>query len=123
MSLLGRLSSIIPSSGETERRTGSDASPGTGLSDQREPDSVLLIYNDPGAPSATDEPGWTVRVWRGSELQWSVALGAHGVGLLAEARVAKPAAARVLLDRGVRVEDWSEDVVGTLTVHRAVLGT
>ena len=111
MSLLGRLSSIIPAPGESELRAGSDASPDTGLRDQRRPNAILLIYNDPEAPSDTYGLGWTLTAWRGAELQWSVALEAHGVGLLAEARVAKAVAARVLLDRGVRVEDWSEDVV------------
>jgi len=122
MSLLGRLSSIIPISDEPESRTGSDASPTLGPRDQRRPHAIHLIYNDPAAPTGTSGPGWTLTAWRAGELQWSVALDAHGVGPLAEARAAKVVAVRVLLDRGVRVEDWSEDI-GMPRVHRAVLGT
>ena len=123
MSLLGRLSSIIPALDESELSAGSDASPGTDLREQRRPDAILLIYNDPEAPCGTSGLGWTLTACRGAELQWSVALEAHGVGLLAEPRLAKAIAARVLIDRDVRVEDWSEDVVSTPRVHRAILGT
>ena len=123
MSLLGRLSSIIPAPGESELQAGFDASPDAEFRDQRRPNAILLIYNDPVAPSGADGLGWTLTAWRGAELLWSVALAAHGVGLLAEARTAKAAAVRVLLDRGVRVEDWSEDIISTPRLHRAVLGT
>jgi len=123
MSLLGRLSSIFPTSGESDSRTRADAFPETGLRDQRTPDAILLIHNDPATPSSADGLGWTLTAWRGAELQWTVALDAHGVGPQAEARVAKEVAVRVLLDRGVQVEDWSEDIVSTPRVHRAVLST
>ena len=82
-----------------------------------------MIYNDPATPSGADCLGWTLTAWRGADLQWSVALDAHGASPLAEARVAKEIAVRVLLDRGVRVEDWAEDVGSTPRVHRAVLST
>jgi len=121
MSLLGRLSSIIPAPGESELPAGFDASPDTDLRDQRRPNAILLIYNDPVAPCGADGLGWNLTAWRGAELHWSVALDAHGVGLLAEAREAKKVAARVLLDRGVRVKDWSEDIAGTPRVHWAVV--
>jgi hypothetical protein len=123
MSLLGRLSSIIPAPGEPESPTGSDASPETGLRAQRRSDAILLVYNDPAAPCVASGLGWTLTAWRGAELQWSVALDAHGVDRLADARAAKAAAVRVLHDRCVRVEDWTEDIVSTPRVHRAVLGT
>ena len=68
MSLLGRLSSIMPAPGESELQAGFDASPEMSLRDQRRPNAILLIYNDPVAPSSADGLGWTLTAWRGAEL-------------------------------------------------------
>lgn len=51
--------------------------------------------------------GWTLMAGQGTAWWWAASLAAHGAGDLAEARVAKAVALRVLADRGVVVLAWN----------------
>lgn len=85
------------------------------------PDAVhLLIYSNPMAAPGVYGQGWTLVAWQGTERRWSVALDSHGAGDRAETRVAKAVAVRVLGDRGIRVERWSDGFVSDVPMHRAV---
>lgn len=120
MSLLGRMGSVVPD--PIDAGPPAEAAANTGGHEPRGSDALhLLIYNDPADPAGPYGQGWTLVAWQGTERRWSIALAAHGANGVAEARVAKAVAVRVLNDRGVRVEGWSDGFVSGLPMHRAVL--
>lgn len=74
-----------------------------------EPAAVyLLVYHSPETPAADHGVGWTLMASQGGRRCWSTSLAARGAGAHAGPRVAKAVAERILAEREVTVEDWSD---------------
>ena len=80
----------------------------------------LLIYNDPGQPSAPGGAGWLLVTAVGTGRPATVTLAPHGADRFTGPRTAKVVATRVLAEYGHEVADWLDRSTAP-PVFRAVL--